>query len=251
MKIYFRNFNSISSKALEIYKSFAAVVDRGQDADVIVLNDFRKFQTDKMVIMNSTAVDHITSPRIISLRDVDPDKLSDLTAVSEFCLAMMINLMRSFNHQEIKGKTLGVIGYGRIGKKLARHALHHEMRIMSVDRENSKDDLIRLISDSDVVSLHITASQENKNFMNHEKFSYMKRNSVFLNSARPELVDLNALQWALDSLSISSWFDFDLDIQHDRLITTPHLGGSTKESKEKSEILIAEKVKELFITEKL
>lgn len=103
--------------------------------------------------------------------------------------------------------------------------------------------LEQLLKESDIVSLHITADESNRNFMDKEKFRMMKDGAIFLNSSRGWLVDYEALKWALDNKLAACWTDFDLPIKHDKLITTSHIGGSTLESTRKSELLIAQKIK--------
>jgi len=236
-------------RTINYYKKFADITDREEDADIIVSYNFTPVKTDKKIIVatNSTGLDHLDCPnaRIISLRDFD---LSKFTAVAELCICMAGCLMRIYRREELKNKILGIIGYGRIGKQLKKYAQNMGMKVITIDKnKNSKFDYLlnRLLFISDVVSLHITADKENENFMDLEKFKAMKKEAVFLNSARPWLVDNAALLWALNHKLAAAWFDFNMPFSHSKLFITPHLGGTTKESTLKSELLIAKKIKKL------
>ena len=237
MKLYLRG--EFSKGALDFYHQHFEITEEESKSDYIVINDFETIKTNKPVACNTTGIDHIKSPEIISLRGED---LTELTAVPELCIAMMILMVRG-NREEVKGKTLGIIGMGRIGKKLAMMAYDMGMEVVWYDKNlESSVDLDKVLKESDIISLQITADPENKNFFNKKMFKKMKDGSVFLNSSRPWLVDMKGLQWALDNKLSCAWFDFDIALDHDKLITTPHVGGSTKESREKTELIIAKKL---------
>lgn len=237
MKLYLRNIENFFPETVKFYKDNFELTEE-KDAHIIVINDFNPIKADKIVACNSTGIDHIEAPKIVSLRGED---LSELTAVAELCLAPMVLLMRE-SGRELKGKTLGLIGYGRIARQLEHFAQCLGMNIISVDKIGN---IKFLLENADVVSLHITSDEENKYFMNHEMFKMMKPGSIFLNSARPWLVDELDLLWALDNRLFGAWQDFETGIKHPKLLTTPHWGGSTKESKQKTEMIIAKKLCQL------
>lgn len=247
MKIHIINPQNFNPKTLEFYHSFAEEVPF-DDADIIV-TQLDPVETDKEVVVatNCTGLDHIKAPnaKVISLRGED---LSDFTAVPELCLWAMLELVRHRARQELKGKTLGIIGMGRIGWKLSQYASNLGVVMYAFDKTRRLNlpfvKLNMLLNNSDIVSLHITADEENRNFMDLEKFKMMKNGSWFLNSARPWLVEEEALKWALDNKLAGAWFDFDMPFEHPKLITTSHIGGSTPNSLERSQMLIAKKVAE-------
>jgi phosphoglycerate dehydrogenase-like enzyme len=238
MKFSLRNAEKFNPGTVAFYQEHFELVEE-KDADVIVINDFEPITTDKIVACNSTGLDHIKAPEVISLRGED---LTDLTAVPELCLGMAILLTRELKREEIRGKTLGLIGYGRIAKKFERYAVEMGMNVVVCEKGDPKV----LLEMSDIVSLHITADEDNRNFFDWEKFKFMKDGSILLNSARPWLVERDALKWALDHKLAGAWFDFDMPgsehIEHDNFVTTDHLGGTTKESRAKSELIIANKL---------
>jgi phosphoglycerate dehydrogenase-like enzyme len=242
MKIYLRNPENFNPETLAFYKKNFEIVDTIPRADIAVINDFRRIVTNKIVACNSTGIDHIKAKKIISLRG---ENLSDLTAVPELCLGMAIYLTRTFKQEEIRGKTLGIIGYGRIGRIFAFMAKNMGMKVKLYDTKLIQGNLDNLLKESDIVSLHITADKKNSSYFTRSKFEKMKDGAIFLNSARNWLVDYPALRWALDNKLSCAWFDFEMSFEHKNLITTPHLGGTTKESKKISEMIIAKKLCQL------
>jgi phosphoglycerate dehydrogenase-like enzyme len=246
MKIYLKNQNDFSKEAIEFYKNNFQIVEE-QEADILVVNDFAPMEdSGKIVARNSTAEDGIIAKEIISLRGED---LSDLTAVPELCLGMVIYLTRIFKREEIRGKMLGIIGYGRIGRKFEEMAEKMKMKVVWYDNNDemvfgrkNRRELNDLLKKSDIVSLHITADESNRNFIKKEHFEKMKQGTIFLNSARSWLVNQQDLKDALDNGKlVGTWEDFE-GFEHPKMIRTPHLGGGTKESRKKSELILANKI---------
>ena len=155
MKLYLRNRTSFSKETLEFYEQNFEIcgLDR---ADIVVVNDFNLYNyPDKIVACNSTATEHINAKEIISLQGED---LSDLTAVAELCLGMAIYTTRVFKREEIKGKTLGIIGHGRIADQFINLAVELGMNWESYDKKWVNDNIDDVLKKSDIVSLHITAN---------------------------------------------------------------------------------------------
>jgi len=180
----------------------------------------------KVVATRTTGLDHIDLDfckekgiDVLSLRGED-EFLKGIVATAEYTFMNMMQLLRKDGH-ELKGKTISIIGLGRIGKMMLVYCRAFGMEVISNN-----------VQYADIVSLHITADEENRNFMNREKFEQMKDGSYFLNSARPWLVDSDALKWALESGKLAGvWSDFP-----------EHQAGKTKESLEKTEIFMAHKL---------
>lgn len=247
MKIYIPNPEKFFPETIEFYKSFAELVD-ADNADLVVINDFEPIESTKPVACNSTGLDHIKAPEIISLRGED---LTDFTAVPELSLGMMIYLSRTMKGEELRGKVLGIIGCGRIGKRFAQYAQSIGLTTMCYDPHVAdSSDLDSVLSYSDIVSIHITSDEENRGYFDKEKFVKMKDGAILLNSSRPWLVDYSALKLALENKLSVAWFDFEMPFKHSRLVITPHLGGTTPESRKKSELLLAQKIKNLYVNAK-
>lgn len=113
--------------------------------------------------------------------------------------------MFPFPVYELSGKTLGIVGYGAIGKQVANIAKAFRMRILVHNRSRITDDTVTqvpldtLLRESDVVSLHCPLNADSANMMNAESFAKMKQGAVLLNTARGPLVDEQALYDALVS----------------------------------------------------
>ncbi|MDY5585371.1 MAG: phosphoglycerate dehydrogenase [Arcanobacterium sp.] len=155
---------------------------------------------------------------------------------------------------EVRGKTLGIIGYGSIGSQLSVLAEALGMRVLFYDiaeklalgnaqRVNNID---ALLAQSDFVSLHIDGREENTNFFNRRMLSKLKPGAIFINLSRGHLVDLEALAEKLADGSISGAgidvfpeepntngdpFNSKL-IGFNNVLLTPHIGGSTLEAQE-------------------
>lgn len=163
---------------------------------------------------------------------------------------------------ELKGKTLGIIGFGRIGRALAVRAQAFEMSIMAYDpfvservgREAKVElaDLGEVLAASDYVSLHTSLSDQTKNLINAETLAAMKPTAFVINAARGGLVDAKALAAALDAgdLRGAAVDVYDSEppgddnplIGHPRVTHTPHLGASTDEAQRSVAIEVAEQV---------
>ncbi|MBU0629228.1 MAG: hypothetical protein KKC75_08635 [Nanoarchaeota archaeon] len=156
---------------------------------------------------------------------------------------------KSFEGTELKGKTLGLIGLGNVGKKVAKVALALEMDAQCYDpfvddasmksigvKKSELDDLIKT---SDYITLHVPLNDKTKNLISAEKFAMMKDGVRILNVARGGVIDEKALEDALNSGKVAA---AALDvysseppickslIANEKVICTPHLGASTKEA---------------------
>lgn len=155
---------------------------------------------------------------------------------------------------EIRGKVLGLIGYGNIGTQLSVLAealgmkvyfydLGDKLALGNAQRLETLDELLRL---SDVVSLHLDGRKENTNFIGTEEFEKMKDGVIFLNLSRGHVVDIDALAAAVNSGKIAGAridvFPYEPATNNeifesplkglDNVILTPHIGGSTAEAQE-------------------
>ncbi len=114
-----------------------------------------------------------------------------------------------FSSDEVAGKTLGIIGFGTIGKAVADVAKALGMRVLAYTRTQKQDenvhfcDLDTLLSSSDVVSLHCPLNEQTKDLMNSENFAKMKDNAYFINTSRGGTVVEEALADALNSGKLS------------------------------------------------
>ena len=193
---------------------------------------------------------------------------SNTRSVVELAIGQIIMLMRNIfprsveihqghwnktanNSKEVRGKNLGIVGYGNIGKQLSVLAEAIGMRVYYYDLEdrlalgnakkcNSLEDLLNV---SDVVSLHIDDSKSNLNFIGEREFNQMRDGAIFINLSRGFVVDIPAMVHALKTKKLAgaavdvfpeepaSNGPFKTALQGiPNVILTPHIGGSTEEA---------------------
>jgi glyoxylate reductase len=207
-----------------------------------------------------------------------PDVLTEATA--EVALGLMISASRNFKEAEksaslglwknwhptmhlgyaLKGKTLGIIGMGRIGQRLAEMCFHaFKMKIIYMahtKKENTlgalKVELSELIAKSDFISLHVPLNDSTQKIIGEKEFLSMKKNAVLINTARGQLIDQEAL---INALKNSSIFAAGLDVtdpeplpfsnelfQLKNVIVLPHIGSATYEARKAMSILAAKNI---------
>lgn len=226
----------------------------------------------KLVATPTTGKDHLPVEELYknniefySLRE-SPDLLERVTATAELTWGLLLALVRHivpaaqdvlagnwrrelFVGSQLAGKTLGIIGYGRLGRHMARYGKAFGMRVLCCDIKDDlpiaegieKVSLDELLSASDVVTLHIHLDSENINFFDSGKFAMLKPGAILLNSSRGGVLDENALLHALESGKLAAagldvlsceWGNM-LDnrlvqyaAKHRNLLITPHCGGA-------------------------
>jgi D-3-phosphoglycerate dehydrogenase len=203
-------------------------------------------------------------------------------SVAEHTFALMLSLARSipqasasttsgkwekkkFLGTELRGKTIGVIGLGSIGREVVLRARAFEMRALATDPYVSKQwaedlnielvDLPKLLAESDYISLHVALTSETRHMISREQFAQMKDGVRIVNCARGGIIDEEALRETMESGKVAG---AGLDVYEteppagssllgtDNLVATPHIGGSTGEAQEIVGIRIAEQVVEFL-----
>ncbi|PLY12286.1 MAG: 3-phosphoglycerate dehydrogenase [Sedimenticola sp.] len=161
---------------------------------------------------------------------------------------------------ELPGRTLGVVGLGAIGVKVANAARALGMKVIGydptitvkaawklsadVEQALSVDDLI---AKSDFITFHVPLIDSTRHMINAERLKLMKKNSVLLNFARSGIIDDEAAVKALDEGHLYAYvcdFPSNLLKDHPRCITLPHLGASTREAEENCAIMVADQVRD-------
>ena len=178
---------------------------------------------------------------------------------------------KSFVGVELNGKTLGVIGLGRIGKHVAKVAKGFGMKIFAFDPfvspEQAKDfgfelgSLDEVFSHADFLTIHTPVTQETRNIIGAEAFAKMKKGVRVINCARGGLVDEAALLEAIENgtvaaaaLDVFSSEPLDANsplLKNDKIITTPHLGASTTEAQEGVALTVAEQMRDFLLSGEL
>ena len=260
----------------------------------IQASDLNPGQRCKIIATPVTGLDHINlhacmenNIQLISMNG-ETGFLYEVRATAEHTFALLLALIRNivpatqqvsekkfdrdlFRGHELYQKTIGIIGYGRLGKIIAGYAKTFGMavRIHEIDKNKISSEpefeflsLSDLLSQSDYVSIHVDANEKNHHMVNDAFFSQMKRGSILINTSRGSLVDESALVFALKNSLISGaaldvvdgepGVDFESKLfqyqrTHSNLLITPHLGGNTIESFEKTECFIAQKIIEQLV----
>ncbi len=173
-----------------------------------------------------------------SLATMDPSKVSSEVEARK----------SAFKGEEIAGKTLGVIGLGQIGVRLANAGVFRTMHVNGFDPAPALANIHQLspevricrsvrdtVGDADVVSLHLPLGERTRNLVNKEFIARMKKGAVLVNYSRGPIVEEQAVIEALDSGYLEAYLcDFPTPalVKHSKVLTTPHLGASTSESEE-------------------
>ena len=202
-------------------------------------------------------------------------------SVAEHTLALMLAMARripqanastrsgkwekkKFLGSELRGKTLGIVGLGSIGREVVKRARAFEMRVVAHDpyvtSKIAQDLLVDLVTlpalyaASDYITLHVAATPETEGMLSAAAFQQMKTGVRIVNCARGELVDEAALAEAIRSSKVAgAAIDvFSVEpppagsplFESDAVIVTPHIGGSTEEAQEIVGVRIAEQVVE-------
>jgi D-3-phosphoglycerate dehydrogenase / 2-oxoglutarate reductase len=222
--------------------------------------------------------------RGIEVLRIEPDDplLRETTSTAEETLALVLALVRNvpwafdavkaerwerarYGGHELAGKTIGLVGYGRLGRMVAGYARALDMDVLANDpyvevedaEAVSLDDLLRR---ADVVSIHCTFDEETRGLIGARELALVKPSAVLVNTARGEIVDEAALLAALEEARLagaavdtlagersdgSHLRDNSLvryAREHENLIVLPHLGGATVEATERTQLHIAKRL---------
>ncbi|MGC8969164.1 MAG: hydroxyacid dehydrogenase [Conexivisphaera sp.] len=207
-----------------------------------------------------------------------PEALTNSTA--ELALGLMLAAARkiAYAHQqlssgkwakeesmgyELYGKTLGIIGFGRIGRRLAELARCLGMDVIAYDIVRPPDDVVRalgvrlvsleeLFTSSDFISVHVTLTPQTRGMIGEQLLSRARRNAIIVNTSRGEVFDTAALVKALESGWIAGAaldvYDKEPPDPASKLLSlpnvvhTPHIGAQTYEAQRKSITMLAEKI---------
>ena len=160
---------------------------------------------------------------------------------------------------ELPGRTLGVIGLGAIGVKIANAARALGMQVIGFDPKITVESAWRLESDvdrartidavvanADVITFHVPLTDQTRNTLDEKRIRALKRGAIVINLARDGIIDETALCAALDSGQVHAYVtDFPTPelVRHPRVIPLPHLGASTVESEENCAVMIADELR--------
>jgi D-3-phosphoglycerate dehydrogenase len=254
--IAIRSGTRITREVLDKAENLKVIGRAGVGIDNI---DYKEATRKGIVVMNAPGGNSVTTAEhaismILSLSRSIPQATASLRA-GRWEKKQLIGT-------EITGKTLGIIGFGQIGRIVAKKARGLEMKVIAADPFVSQDaaadlhvelvTLSELYSRADFISMHVPRLKETENMINRDSLAQMKTGVRLINCSRGEVVNLEDLIAAIDSgrLAGAALDVFpqepppaDLPIlQHPKVIFTPHLGASTSEAQEKVATMIANQI---------
>ncbi|MBT3362881.1 MAG: phosphoglycerate dehydrogenase [Chloroflexi bacterium] len=290
--------DKIADEGLEILKSFAEVdlkvgLDKQQLIDI--MGDYDALVIRSQPKVTADIIEAGTKLQIIGRAGVGVDNI-DLEAATrrgivvvnapagntistaEHTLALMMSVARNipqacavlkggqwkraeYTGTEITGKTLGIVGMGRVGSEVARRAIGLEMKVLVHDPFVSKDyvqnigaklvPLDDLLKDSDFITIHTTLTDATRGLIGSEQLATLKPSAYIINVARGGIIDEQALHDAVEQGVIagaaidvytSEPATDNVLVKCDNIITTPHLGASTNEAQVGVAVTVAEQV---------
>lgn len=291
----------LAEKKLNREELLAAV----PDADVLVIRLGHKIDREvlgaaknlKIIACPTTGLDHIDLEAakekgvvVVSLKG-ETEFLNTVTATAELSWGLLLSLVRnipaafesvksglwdrdSFKGAELRSKTLGVIGCGRLGKMCVQYGNAFFMNVLAHDPHINQSEIEKigvesatmeeLLRASDFVSVHVPLNESTENLIGKKEFGRMKDGAYIINTSRGKIIDEAALLAALQSgrlagAAIDVMAEEDAGGQflknnplleyaktHRNLIIVPHIGGATHDSMRKTEDFIAEKTKNLL-----
>ncbi|MEM0079064.1 MAG: hydroxyacid dehydrogenase [Nitrososphaerota archaeon] len=271
-------------KLLEIIHEYDAMIVR--DRTKITCEILDKASKLKIIVRAGSGLDNIDVEHALK-KDIKvfntPDAVSD--SVAELTIGLMIMLSRKLYQAvdslkkglwlknnlmgfELSGKTVGIIGVGRIGSRVAKIAKALNMKILLYDIVKVSEDLVRevggvqvdletLLRESDYVTLHVPLTPETEKMIGERELKIMKKTAFLINTARGKIVDSEALykalieRWiagvALDVYEVEPPLNLKL-LQLDNVVCTPHIGAQTIEARRKASILAVKTLLENLLT---
>lgn len=240
------------------------------DREFLFANSHLKIITNYAVGLNN--IDLKTAQELGIKIGNTPDVLTEATA--EIAFGLMIAASRNFKSammnaqlgewrdfepqghlgHALHGKKLGIVGYGRIGKRLGEMAAGaFKMEVVGYKRG---EDLVEFLSGIDVLSIHLPLTSETKNFIGKKELSALKKSAILINTARGDVIDQEALYLTLKNKEI---FAAGLDVTtpeplaptHPLLalpnvMILPHIGSATFEARSDMSMMCAENILQAF-----
>ena len=258
--IIVRGRTKIDKKTLDNAKKLKAIIRFGVGLDNINLEYAKKkgievFNTPKAF---TEAVAELTLALILGiLRNIGE---------AHFSLKNMKWEKKRFFGYELYNKTIAILGFGRIGRRVADLIYPFNMKIVAYDIIPIPIEYIEkgvypaksigeAVSDADIVTIHMPLTKETKNLLNYDLFKHMKKQPFIINAARGEIIDLDDLKkalkedlikgTALDVYPIEPLTDNEL-LNMPNILLTPHIGAQTYEANEKAAYEVIEILKTLF-----
>ncbi len=235
------------------------------------------------IVTASTGLNHIdmkycedNNIKVLSLTK-DYDLLNRLPSTAELAFGLMLSMLRNIPNafddvkrggwdydmyvgNQLQGKTIGIIGYGRLGKMMNKYCWLFGMRVKVYDPYKGHDDLDSLLKESDIISLHVHANDETRHMINKKTLGKMKKNSYIVNTSRGEIVNEKDIVQSLRDGHLKGYATDVIEDEYGNrhnspilkgvkkglnIIVTPHIGGMTWEGQQKAYKWAIDKLKDI------
>lgn len=259
-----------------------------KEYDILIISIREKLTKDildeiknkKIIATSSVGLDHIDDSFFnTDLVKVVNSPKANVISVAEHIFSLILGLKKriieandvvlkggtkkdvSKRSNDINGSTIGVIGAGKISREVIKIAKAFNMKIYcnTLHPEQNKDlleqnvefvELDTLLKNSDIISINIPMTEENRNFISRDKIRLMKKTATFINTSRAEIVDVDELiKYADENDTFNVGLDIDvekykdiLNIKRKNVIVTPHTAGVTQESVIRMDIELANNI---------
>jgi len=241
-------------------------------------NFLKNFKNLKFIISNTTGLDHIdrnycenNNIKILSLNDTK-EKIKDIHSTADLTLGLLIGLVRKINlsnkyvvsqkkferykfiSHDLNSLTAAIIGYGRLGKRISKYTKMLGMKTINYDIKNKNLDIKKILGKSNIIVITAT-SFDGRKILTKSLLKDVKKNTYIVNTSRFFSVDENEIIKKLKTKSLLGYATDSIDGEYDRniyrknqfiklskkynIIITPHLGGFTHESLNKTEEIMA------------
>ncbi|WP_252226164.1 D-2-hydroxyacid dehydrogenase [Clostridium sp. ZBS2] len=293
--------DGLQPKAIEGLKSLGIEVinehfdqdilgEKLKDFDVLVIRSATKVTADvidkeiggnlKLIIRAGVGIDNIDIPyavknnlSVTNTPSASSDSVAELALAHMFAVSRFVGIAnvtmrngewnkKKYQGFELAGKTLGIIGMGRIGQSLAKKATALGMNVIYNTIEGKHEELSyqflsfeEVLKESDFISLHVPYDKESGSLIGKDELNLMKKNAYLINCARGKVVDEAALLEALNNEVIAgAGIDvFEEEptknealINHPKVSVTPHIGAATKEAQTRIGDEVVSIIKDFF-----
>lgn len=225
---------------------------------VAIYTQFTPISAIVPVFCPCTGIDHIKAPKVIFLDDEwKRTEGQQVTSTAEHTWSLILQLAK-INRMQLREKTLGIIGCGRIGEMVGFMAPGFMVEILFYDKyvpEKSwlpyRRTLEYVLQNSDIITLHVPLNDETRVMIGKKEFELMKQGALLVNTSRAEIVNQQELLYALDNKLNGYAHDFsDTHFMEEykknprkvALVQTPHIAGNCKEAREMTDIYIAKQI---------
>lgn len=249
---------------LDMPKSVLAIARAGVGVNTI---PFKRYGKEGIVVFNTPGANAngVKEMTILGLILAERDIIGSIDWVKSMkdnndIVEVVEKKKSAYAGYEVKGRKLGVIGLGAIGGLVANSAIDMGMTVYGYDpyisishawglskNINRVTSLEKIFEVSDIITIHVPLNESTRNMIDKKAFSKMKDGVVFINFARDELVNTDAIEEALESGKVNKYisdFPTPRTVKMKNTIVIPHLGGSTLESENNCAIMAVEELKD-------